>query len=77
MTQQAATVTSHGRFIGIDLNEGIRTSHMLAFYLSCYAAIMLATFVPQTQPFLLNEVLKVDPSTQASSVATSISGVRL
>ena len=64
MTNQAAAATSHGRFIGIDLNEGIRTSHMLAFYLSCYAAIMLATFVPQTQPFLLNEVLKVDPSTQ-------------
>ena len=64
MTNQAASAAPYGRFIGIDLNEGIRTSHMLAFYLSCYAAIMLATFVPQTQPFLLNEVLKVDPSIQ-------------
>ncbi|MCB1688694.1 MAG: MFS transporter [Halioglobus sp.] len=37
---------------------------MLTFYLCCYAAIMLATFVPQTQPFLLGEVLKLDPSKQ-------------
>ncbi len=64
MTNQAIAAAPSTRFIGIDLNEGIKTSHMLAFYLSCYAAIMLATFVPQTQPFLLNEVLRIDPSTQ-------------
>ncbi|TXS96784.1 MFS transporter [Parahaliea maris] len=37
---------------------------MLTFYLSCYAAIMLATFIPQTQPFLLNEVLQLETSRQ-------------
>ncbi|MEH6591689.1 MAG: MFS transporter [Halioglobus sp.] len=52
------------RFIGISLNGGVTTGHMLAFYLSCYAAIMLATFVPQTQPFLLSEVLKIEASRQ-------------
>ncbi|CAA0080070.1 Multidrug resistance protein MdtG [Halioglobus japonicus] len=51
-------------FIGINLNQGTLTRNMLTFYLCCYAAIMLATFVPQTQPFLLGEVLKLDPSRQ-------------
>jgi MFS family permease len=61
MTAQTIPAT---RFIGISLNDGVNKSHMLAFYLSCYAAIMLATFVPQTQPFLLNEVLKIEASRQ-------------
>ncbi len=52
------------RFLGIALNPGVATGHMLTFYLSCYAAIMLATFVPQTQPFLLNEVLQLETSRQ-------------
>jgi MFS family permease len=52
------------RFLGIALNSGVATGHMMTFYLSCYAAIMLATFLPQTQPFLLNEVLQLDTSRQ-------------
>ena len=51
-------------FLSIRLNQGTFTGNMLTFYLCCYAAIMLATFVPQTQPFLLGEVLKLDPSKQ-------------
>jgi MFS family permease len=57
--------TTHGvSFIGIRLNEGVNSSHMLTFYLACYAAIMLATFVPQTQPFLLDQVLGLEQSRQ-------------
>jgi MFS family permease len=51
-------------FLGIALQPGTATRHMLTFYLSCYAAIMLATFLPQTQPFLLNEVLMLDTGRQ-------------
>ena len=61
MTNTTAAAATHGRFLGINLNEGVSKGHMQSFYLSCYAAIMLATFIPQTQPFLLDEVLKLDP----------------
>lgn len=37
---------------------------MCGFYLSCFTAIMLATFVPATQPFLLSEVLHIDKDNQ-------------
>lgn len=63
MSDQQATPEQRS-FIGIALNTGTVTHNMLTFYLCCYAAIMLATFVPQTQPFLLGEVLKLDPSSQ-------------
>jgi len=52
------------RFLGLNLHGGISRGNMLTFYLSCYAAIMLATFVPQTQPFLLSEVLELPPDDQ-------------
>ena len=64
MTNPSATLPTGIRFLGLNLNPGVFRGHMLTFYLSCYAAIMLATFVPQTQPFLLEEVLKLDPSKQ-------------
>ncbi len=52
------------RFIGLWLNQGVHRRNVVTFYLSCYAAIMMATFVPQTQPFLLQEVLQMDTSRQ-------------
>jgi MFS family permease len=52
------------RFLGLSLNNDIRKHNMLTFYLSCYGAIMLAAFVPQTQPFVLQEVLHLDSSRQ-------------
>ena len=64
MTTQSATLPTGIRFIGLALNQGVYRSHMLTFYLACYAAIMLATFVPQTQPFLLAEVLQLETSRQ-------------
>lgn len=56
--------TARGSFLGINLNPRTATGNMLTFYLACYAAIMLATFVPQTQPFLLAEVLQLETSRQ-------------
>ena len=64
MTDNAAHPPGNLRFLGLNLNGGVSKGHMLTFYLSCYMAIMLATFVPQTQPFLLGEVLHLDPSRQ-------------
>ncbi len=53
-----------GRFLGIHLQPETSRGHMITFYLCCYACIMLATFVPQTQPFLLNDVLGLNPAEQ-------------
>ena len=65
MTEYATTAApSPRRFLGLNLNGDVFSGHMLTFYLACYMAIMLATFVPQTQPFLLAEVLHLDPSRQ-------------
>jgi MFS family permease len=54
----------HKHYLGIALNSGVGSFNMTTFYLACYATIMLATFVPQTQPFLLNEVLKLEAARQ-------------
>ncbi len=64
MTTQTDHSAHGASFIGIRLNDGVNSSHMLTFYLACYAAIMLATFVPQTQPFLLDQVLGLEQSKQ-------------
>ncbi len=58
------TSYSSTRFLSIALQQGTATRHMFTFYLACYGSIMLATFVPQTQPFLLTEVLQIPQSRQ-------------
>lgn len=58
MSTQAAS------FWGIKLSPGTRTHNMVGFYLACFTSIMLATFVPQVQPFLLTEVLEIPKSEQ-------------
>lgn len=64
MTSSSATAYSANSFLGIRLNAGIFRGNMVSFYLACYAAIMLATFIPQTQPFLLSQVLEMETSRQ-------------
>lgn len=64
MTSISAGTVAQSRFLGIALNDGVARGHMQSFYLACYAAIMLATFIPQTQPFLLDEVLGLERSRQ-------------
>ena len=63
MTESNAR-SENQRFLWLHLSPGTHISHMLTFYLACYAAIMLATFVPQAQPFLLTEILGVEESRQ-------------
>ncbi len=64
MTNISTGTVAQSRFLGIALNDGVSRGHMQSFYLACYAAIMLATFIPQTQPFLLDEVLGLERSRQ-------------
>lgn len=59
-----STSAAQSVFLGIRLNNGVNRQHMITFYLSCYATIMLATFVPQVQPFILEEVLQLEASRQ-------------
>ncbi len=54
-----STHPGKARFIGLNLNSGVTPKNLLTFYLACLTGIMLATFIPSTQPFLLSEVLKV------------------
>ena len=51
-------------FWGIRLNAGVQGRNMVGFYITCFTAIMMATFIPTTQPFLLNEVLKIPAAEQ-------------
>lgn len=64
MTSVNDTLARGSRFIGIGLNPHVTRGNMLTFYLACFAAIMLATFIPQTQPFILEEVLHLETSRQ-------------
>ena len=64
MENTRTRAAGEGRFLGLVLSSDTGVRHALFFYLACYAAIMLASFVPQTQPFLLAEVLRLDTSRQ-------------
>ena len=47
------------RYLWMNLAEGVRALHMSTFYLACFIGIMLTTFVPQMQPYLLTEALDI------------------
>lgn len=55
-------INSGNRFLGIELNSGVAGRHMLTFYLACLCSIMLASFIPQSQPFILTEFLAIPES---------------
>ena len=61
----------NGRFWGVALNPGIGSKNMIGFYLTCFFTIMLATFIPTTQPFLLNEVMRI-PATEQGVVSGNL-----
>lgn len=52
------------RIIGLSVAEAVTTSNLFAYYAACLAAIMLATFLPQSQAFLLTEYLRIPESEQ-------------
>ncbi|WP_428821008.1 MFS transporter [Microbulbifer sp. MCCC 1A16149] len=47
------------RFLGLNLAENVSGPNVLTFYFACLAAIMFASFIPQSQPFLLTEFLGI------------------
>ena len=50
--------------IGLSVAEAVTATNLFAFYAACLAAIMLATFLPQSQAFLLTEYLRIPESEQ-------------
>ena len=52
------------RIIGLSVMPDIGGGNLLSYYVACMIVIMLATFLPQTQAFLLTEYLKIPESEQ-------------
>ena len=49
------------RFFGLKLENDVSGTNVLTFYFACLATIMFASFIPQSQPFLLTEFLGIPP----------------
>lgn len=60
------------RFIGINLMPGVNGWNMSSYFLACCIGIMLATFVPGMQPYLLTEFLRI-PEAEQGRVTGQIS----
>ncbi len=52
------------RIIGLSVMQAVTTGNLFSYYMACLVAIMLATFLPQSQAFLLTEYLKIPESEQ-------------
>ena len=49
------------RLFGLKLENDVSGTNVLTFYFACLATIMFASFIPQSQPFLLTEFLGIPP----------------
>lgn len=49
------------RLLGLHLENDVSGTNVLTFYFACLATIMFASFIPQSQPFLLTEFLGIPP----------------
>ena len=52
------------RILGLSVAGGVTSVNLLAYYTACLATIMLATFLPQSQAFLLTEYLRIPEGEQ-------------
>ena len=52
------------RIIGLSVLDTVTSANLFTYYAACMVAIMLATFLPQTQAFLLTEYLRIPESQQ-------------
>ncbi|MGI9233380.1 MAG: MFS transporter [Woeseiaceae bacterium] len=52
------------RIIGLFVTRGVAATNLYSYYVACMIAIMMATFLPQSQAFLLTEYLKIPESEQ-------------
>jgi MFS family permease len=62
MTDSAAPAGK--RFLGISLAGSTSGFNMVTFYWACLTGILLSTFVPQLQPYLLTEFLHIPEENQ-------------
>ena len=69
MTQPDA---AGARYLWVNLADGVRGLHMSTFYLACFVGIMLTTFVPQMQPYLLTEALDI-PQAEHGAISGDLS----
>ncbi len=51
-------------FLGIQLSGAVKPGNLLGFYGACFAGILLSTFMPQMQPYVLTEFLAIPESQQ-------------
>ncbi|MGI9235791.1 MAG: MFS transporter [Woeseiaceae bacterium] len=52
------------RIIGLSVTTGVGATNLYSYYVACMIAIMMATFLPQSQAFILTEYLKIPESEQ-------------
>ena len=57
-----AETTSGVRLGRVRLEPGVKRSHMVTFYVAAFFSIMLFTFLPQVQTYLLTETLGIPES---------------
>ena len=63
---------SEGRFLGMKLAGAARPFNMVTFYWAALDGILLQTFIPQMQPYLLTEFLHI-PEGQQGVVSGDLS----
>ncbi|CAA0081988.1 Putative metabolite transport protein YjhB [Zhongshania aliphaticivorans] len=51
-------------FLGVQLSNAILPSNLIGFYGACFAGILLSTFMPQMQPYVLSEFLQIPEKEQ-------------
>lgn len=60
-TPQASAQRS---FLGIQLTNSVLPANLIGFYGACFAGILLSTFMPQMQPYVLSEFLHIPEKEQ-------------
>ncbi|WND03527.1 MFS transporter [Temperatibacter marinus] len=60
------TESNTKRFLGLNLNENVSKGNVIALLALSFSTIMLATFIPAVQPYLLDEVLNIPKNDQGA-----------
>jgi MFS family permease len=66
MNSPTPSAESGRRFIGLNLAPGIFPANMGTFYWACLTGILLSSFAPQLQPYLLREFLHIPQNEQGA-----------
>ena len=60
------------RYMGIQMNSGITALNTSAYFWACLIGIMMSTFIPQLQPYLLTHTLQI-PQEQQGVISGNLS----